>query len=89
MYRSTDKTTNYHKDTRKSSNKSKKPGLKNYKGEHFGEDVKQYSDPETGAHFNFGRMCERLRKAQRVRKEMLMIMDIEDKNRKRREAAKS
>jgi|TARA_B110000305_G_C19301076_1_gene569161 hypothetical protein len=34
-------------------------------------------------------MCERLRKAQRVRKEMLAIMDIEDKMRQRREAAKS
>lgn len=39
LHRNTvDKTTSSQKE-RKSSNKSKKIGLKNYKGEHYGEDV--------------------------------------------------
>ena len=32
----------------------------NYKGIYFGDDNQKYTDPETGAHFDFGDMCRRL-----------------------------
>lgn len=41
--------------------KNEEGGLLNYKGIYFGDDPNtKYTDPETGAHFEFKDMCKRL-----------------------------
>ena len=50
--------------------KAEEGGLLNYKGIYFGDDPNtKYTDPETGAHFEFKDMCKRLTQVVKWRRE--------------------
>ena len=57
-----------------------KADLANYKGIYFGDDTKKYEDPETGAHFEFNDMINRLTQLKELRKKIDIQLGIPEED---------